>query len=417
MKKCLIIGGGAAGLMCAAKLAKSELPDLQITIIEQKDNIGYKLLASGNGRCNLTNILPCREFCEYGFAKSQARFVRNAIYDFSPAEQLNFFAEHGVEASLVDGFHYFPKSQKSVDILNVFREIISKNNIQLLYNQQLKSIITENNLIKSVVLDNQVLECDFLVISCGGESYPLTGSNGKIFPILQQLGISLIDRVPALVGLQTANEAITALAGNVLPNAAVYIASEPKLIDRGELLFTRTGVSGPAILDLSGRVNRALHEGANKLEIVINLNCDYDRDFWHKFFADKRKNFGKKSVRNLLHEFFFLNLVDWLLAENNINFERKISELTKKEELNLVESLTNLKLEIIGNDGFKKAIATAGGVDLNEVDSKTLAAKKFNNLFFAGEVLDIDGRCGGYNLTWAFASGAKVATEIRKLCK
>ncbi|MBR7126982.1 MAG: NAD(P)/FAD-dependent oxidoreductase, partial [Lentisphaeria bacterium] len=113
----------------------------------------------------------------------------------------------------------------------------------------------------------------------------------------------------------------------------------------------------------------------------------------------------------------FLNLVDWLLAENNINFERKISELTKKEELNLVESLTNLKLEIIGNDGLKKAIATAGGVDLNEVDSKTLAAKKFNNLFFAGEVLDIDGRCGGYNLTWAFASGAKVATEIRKLCK
>ena len=418
MKKCLIIGGGAAGLMCAARLAESHSANLEISIIEHKDNIGYKLLATGNGRCNLTNILDCRNFCEYGFVGEQGRFVRGAIYDFPPVEQLEFFSAHGVEAELVDGFHYFPKSQKSADVLNVFRNILAQKNVQVLYNKEISRICVENGFVKGVILDNQELKCNFLVVACGGMSYPATGSNGTIFPVLEELGIEIKERVPALVGLQIAEQEVTFLAGNVLKNAEVSVKiGKNRIYHSGELLFTQTGVSGPAILDLSGSVARLLKNGAETVEIAVNLNAEYDSNFWHDFLTQKRQSAGKKNLRNLLHEFFFLNLVDFILKKSGISLDRKIAELSRKEEEKIIENLIALKLNVVDTDGFKKAIATSGGVELKEIDRQTLEAKKNQNLFFAGEVLDVDGRCGGYNLTWAFASGARVAQIIEERLK
>ncbi len=416
MKNCLIIGGGASGLMCAYRLIENSSNDaLRVTIIEHKDNLGYKLLASGNGRCNLSNILPTDEFISYGFSEKQQRFVKSAIYDFPPTAQLEFFAANGVEVVLVDDFHYFPKSQRSADVLNVFkRKIASAKNLQILYGKEVQSINVDNGIISSVMLDNQEVKCDFLVIATGGVSYAATGSNGSIFPLLKNLGLNIVDPLPALVGLQVDDCQITALAGNVLKNAEVTSQDIPSVCDNGELLFTQTGVSGPAILDLSGKVSRLLHEGRGNIELSVNLDVDYNQEYWFGFFEEKRRSAGKKSVRNLLHEFFFLNLVDLVLEKSSVVPERKIAELNKNELNAIVANLTALKLKIVGTDGLKKAIVTVGGVDLKEVNGKTLESKKVKNLFFAGEVLDVDGRCGGYNLTWAFASGAKVASVIER---
>ena len=414
MKHCLIIGGGAAGLMCAAQLAKSACHDLQITIIEHKDNVGYKLLASGNGRCNLTNILPAREFIDYGFAKEQRNFVKSAIFEFPPESQLDFFAENGVEAVLVDDFHYFPKTQKSSDVLNVFRKIIAENGVEILYKQNVSAINISEGKVKSVTSNNQEIECDFLVVACGGLSYPACGSDGSIFPILSELGMTMKKGVPALVGLQVEDKRFTALAGNVLKNAQVSLSDNLKNYDCGELLFTQSGISGPAVLDLSNRVARRIDETQKSVELSINLNADYDEEFWLNFFENKRQIAGQKSIRNLLHEFFFRSLVDLILELSEISFERKVSELSKKELKVLLVNLIDLRVKICDTDGFKKAIVTSGGIELNQVSGKTLEAKEIKNLFFAGELLDVDGRCGGYNLTWAFASGKKCAEVISK---
>lgn len=419
MKHCLIIGGGAAGLMAAINFGRNiESENYKITIIERMDNVGFKLLATGNGRCNLTNVLPVDEFINYGFGRDKFRFMKSAMYELPPPKLREFFHINNLETVITDNFHIFPASQKSADVLNVFKNLIRTNpHISTINNAKVENFLVNDSRISGVIIDGKKLYADCVIISCGGMSYPQTGSNGSIFPLLQTIGHKVVDMVPALVGLQVIDKQFTTLAGNVLKNSEVSLKHsnfKKFLPDTGELLFTQTGVSGPAILDISGKVNRLIHNGEKIVHLAINLNRDYDADFWKSLLQKTRATNGKRLVRSLLHEFFFQALVDVILNLSTISHNKKVAELNSQELASLIQNLSALDVAINNNDGFKKAIATSGGVDLTQVHGKTLASTIFSNLFFAGESLDIDGRCGGYNLTWAFASGSYAGLNAAK---
>ena len=398
----IIIGAGPAGLMAAIPCAGGKLRTL---VLDGSETIGAKLLISGGGRCNVTNL----KASETDYQTGEPRTVRNILRAFPPERTLAFFKEFGVEMVLEEGTKYFPKEQSAKVVLQALLQASHRAGVVIQQGKKVKIVSKERGIFRISGEGFEYL-AQTLVIATGGLSYPGTGSDGSGFLLAKSLGHSIVPTTPALTPLITDDPDWKNLAGITLPvELSIFVNGKKTARSDGALLFTHIGFSGPAVLDISGPWLRC---SAKQKELRVNFlparrEADMIAEFarWVAAHADR-------SWKRSLASYFSDRLAEVLLKKHRIDPRMKLGQISKKERESFIHSLFRFPVEVTGSQGYEKAEATAGGVDLREVDAKILESKRCPGLFFAGEVLDVDGRIGGFNFQWAWASGIVVGKAI-----
>lgn len=398
-RRVAVVGSGPAGLWAARYACEN---GAQVTVLEARRKVGSKLLISGSGKCNYTNILSARDQAEkFGRAR---RFILKAM-NFLPPEKLVWrLGQLGVVPELVDDFYYFPASFRAADIMNA----VMMPQIEYRTSAAVTGIkITDDRVCAVKTLNEGEIHADAVVLACGGLSYPqLGGDMSLVYHAAELAGHNIIPPVPGLVGLKVADYSLSELSGMVLDDAELsWYLDGIKMRTNGILLFTHNGISGPAVLDISAAVARALSTGKD-VRVKIKFFKELDAGNWDRILLTSSVNNGKKSVVSCLVERLTRRCAELLLMLAGIPPERTMSRLTAPERRLLTELLIGMELIVCDTEGWRKAMVTSGGVELKEVSPETLESCLVKGLFFAGEQLDVDGPCGGYNIQWASASGA-----------
>lgn len=408
MKNTIIIGGGPAGLISA--IASSKNGD-KVTIIEKMNSCGKKLLITGKGRCNITNNAQMDKFMEN--TPTNPKFLYGAFNNFTNKDIIELLENEGVKTKVERGERVFPVSDKAQDVLEALLHILKKQNVQILTNSPAKRIIVDEN--KNVLgvelINGKVINAEKIILATGGKSYPVTGSTGDGYNLAKKLGHTITKIEPSLVPLTSNDEACKELQGLSLRNIAIELQIQDKIIykDFGEMLFTHFGVSGPVILSASSylvktkNIEQILKE--NKVNIEIDLKPalseeKLDARVLRDFEEQKNKQF-KNSLDKLLPQ----KLIPVIIKRTNINENKKVNEITKQERQKLVHELKHFKINIKGTRPIEEAIVTSGGINIKEINPKTMESKLIKGLYFAGEIIDVDCLTGGYNLQVAWSTG------------
>lgn len=408
MKNTIIIGGGPAGLISA--IASSKIGD-KVTIIEKMNSCGKKLLITGKGRCNITNNAQMEKFMEN--TPTNPKFLYSAFNNFTNKDIIELLENEGVKTKVERGERVFPVSDKAQDVLKALLHILKKQNVQILTNSPVKRIIVgENKNVSGVELINgKVINAEKIILATGGKSYPVTGSTGDGYELAKKLGHTITKIEPSLVPLTSNDEACKELQGLSLRNIAIELQIQDKVIykDFGEMLFTHFGVSGPVILSASSylvktkNIEQILKENKANIEIDLKpalseekLDARVLRDF------EEQKN---KQFKNSLDKLLPQKLIPVIIKRTNINENKKVNEITKQERQKLVYELKHFKISIKGTRPIEEAIITSGGINIKEINPKTMESKLIKGLYFAGEIIDVDCLTGGYNLQVAWSTG------------
>ncbi len=401
----VVVGGGAAGMLCTLLLAKD---NIDVVLLEKNEKLGKKLYITGKGRCNLTNLCPPDEFLQ-NVVRGE-KFMRSAIYAFNSENTVEFFNSIGLDTVVERGNRVFPFSQKSSDVIKVLQHNLISNGVQIRLNTPVKSIKQANGSYE-VVTPWEKFQCDKVVVATGGVSYPSTGSTGDGYVFAQQYGCKIVEVKQALTSILT-QENVSELNGISLKNVTLTAYGQNgKLIksEFGELLFTLRGLSGPIALTISSFINRS-----DKIDLSIDLKPALDVQTLEKRILrdfDERSNQDLKNVtRALLPE--KLNM--YVLKKAKLDPYKKVNVVTKEERQRLVEAVKNLKFQMKALAPFEESIITSGGVDLSSV-KPTMECKTAQGLYFIGEVLDVDALTGGFNLQIAFSTAYKAAQDIKKI--
>jgi len=400
-KTVVIIGGGAAGLMAAGQAAKA---GAHAILLEKMKRAGRKICITGKGRCNLTNSATVEDFIEH-FGKN-GRFLRQAFARFFAPDLVDFFERNGLAVSLERGGRYFPSSGKAPDILKLFLSWLGDLDVEIRNNSPVTSLITENNCITGVITQKGSIPCDAVIISTGGISYPATGSTGDGYKLAKTLGHTLIPVRPALVPLEIKGGIHPELAGLELRNIEVQLYIDGKKTRQlfGELHFKKFGVTGPTILTISGDAVDGLRAG-KKVTLLVDLKAALNRQKLDaRLIRDFEKRY-KEPFSDVLRGLLPAQLIPFCLEQTRIEPHRLAGEISKKERKKLLNWLKELQFDVSSYRSFKEAIVTAGGVNLKEVNPRTMESKIVSGLYLAGEVLDLNGNTGGYNLQAAFSTG------------
>ena len=390
----IIIGAGPAG-MVAALNAKNE--NNNVILIEKNDRVGKKLLATGNGRCNYTNL----NLSENNY--SSPSFVKKTLEEFSNHDLINYFSLLGLE-STTDGNRVYPITLKANSVLNTLMYWLDKKGIDIRSNTEVKEIKKNKNGF-DVITSHDKIEADIVIAAFGGKSMPASGSDGKSFEILKKLGLKITELKPALTQVKLESKYLKHLSGTKVIGKAKLFKGNKKIDERnGEILFTNYGISGPPILDLSVNIS----EG-NFIEVPLINNVDentvdklYSRYYMLEDFS------LEEYLMGIVDKKFIHYIIDYL------NLDKKIAMnmISMPDFQKIIEILLKSKFRVIGTTGFKNSQVTRGGVDLSEVNNYDYSSKKFENLYIIGEALNIDGDCGGYNLHFAFASGYRLGKML-----
>jgi predicted Rossmann fold flavoprotein len=396
-----VIGGGPAGMMAA--ITSSSLGAKTI-LIEKNDKLGIKLLLSGGGRCNLTSIEKNnREFCSK-FGKN-GDFLLSSFSIFNFENTIDFFEKNGLRLRK-EGNKIYPENENSKDVLNVLIFLLKKYKVRILLSSEVKDIKKEDNVIDYIsLIDGDKIKAKNYILSSGGKSYSVTGSTGDGFLWAEKLGHTVTDLKPSLTPVETKEKWSKGLQGISLKNISISLSlndkkEKPK---KGDLLFTHFGLSGPLILDASKEIEKLNKKG--KLKIFLDLFPDKNLveldDYIKKLFNKNRK----RLLSSFLSTIFPERLSPFILNFSSISKTTKVNDITKEERLRLGKVLKKIEFNVVGLLGFDKAMVTSGGILLKEIDSRTMKSKIVNNLYFAGEIIDIDGPCGGYNLQSCWTTG------------
>ena len=408
MSKVVVIGGGAAGSYAAITAAKN---GHDVTLVEKNEKIGKKIYITGKGRCNLTNASDMEVL--FSNIMSNRKFLYSAFYACDNSSVIDFFETNGMATKIERGNRVFPVSDHSSDVISTLTKALRKENVRLLFNTSVKNILIEDNAACGVVLsDNTKIKADSVIVATGGLSYKSTGSTGEGHQMAKKLGHKIVECTPALVPFNIKESWVKELQGLSLKNTAIRIYKEKKKVyeDFGEMLFTHFGVSGPMILSASASIKPALFK--ENLKLVIDLKPaltseQLDKRILRDFDEEKNKQF-KNSIGKLLPQ----KLVPVIIELSKINPDKKVNEVSKEERLLLVNLIKNLTVTVEGLRDWNEAIITKGGVSVKEVNPSTMESKLINNLYFAGEVLDLDAMTGGYNLQIAWSTGYLAGISI-----
>ncbi len=400
-KKVIVVGDGPAGLMAAGQAAQA---GAEVLVLGKMELPGNKLRLTGNGRCNLTNTAEMVEFI-HRFGKG-GNFLRYAFSQFFNHDLIDFFRELGVPTITEEDGCVFTASGKAQDVVVALIKWVRKNRATIKNLSPVKKLIVEGGKVIGAETSKEKIYSDAVVIATGGASYPATGSTGDGYRLAESVGHKIVSTRPALVPLETAGDTAFRLQGLSLQYTATKLLVDGKVkaqSDR-EIIFTHYGLSGPAILSLSKLAVDAMNEG-KKVYISIDFRKRVSDAQLDKELANFLHENGRKNLRTILKMLMPWKMADVFWIETGITPVKKGSQITADERRTVHKWLKDLRFAVKGHRGFAEAMITAGGVDLKQVDAHTMESRLVKGLYFAGEVLDIDGDTGGFNLQAAFSTG------------
>ncbi|SHE98001.1 hypothetical protein SAMN02745784_02412 [Tissierella praeacuta DSM 18095] len=396
-KKIIIIGGGAAGMMAALSVKRNGGDAL---ILEKNDRVGKKLLATGNGRCNYTN----KNLNINNYHGNNPKFAYSALSEFDVERTIEFFESLGITPAVEDNGKVFPLSFQASSMLDVLRYEIETQGIELITEAQVFEIKKKNQFTVTLK-DKRIFEGDRVIIATGGMALPSSGSDGNGYNLCKKLGHTITEIFPGLVQLKLESKFLRALDGvKFLGVAGIYIDNKLILEDSGDILFTSYGISGPPVLQLSRTALDYMNKEKN-VELRVSIIHTKTQEELLEYLVNRFKLMPNKTIEIALIGLINKKLIIPLLKETNIDKNKNAASLSKDEMRKLSEILTSWSFKVIGSQSWGNAQVTAGGVNTAEVDNKTMESKIVKGLYIVGELLDIDGDCGGFNLQWAWSSG------------
>lgn len=402
MNQVLIVGGGAAGIFAALSAAHQ---GAKVTLLEKNSRLSVKLLITGKGRCNLTNIGNIESLIAN--FPTNGVFLYSAFYQFSNEDLLELLKGLKVETKIERGGRVFPVSDKAKDVVNALVNYLKMLKVNIQLNTVVKGLKIENNKIVGVFIDqSKLVKADAVIVCTGGLSYPRTGSTGDGFNWAKSAGHVVTRLFPSLVPLEVQEQWVKDLSGLTLKNVKVTVyQKDEKIAEKfGEMLFTHFGVSGPIILSLSRWIVPLL-SGNKKIKLEIDLKPALNLEKLDERVKRDFQKYANRQLKNSLHDLLPKALILPIIKLSNIPIDKQCNQITKAERLNIVELLKHLPVTIVKPRSFDEAIVTSGGVNVKEINPSTMESKLIKGLYFAGEVIDIDAYTGGYNLQAAFSTG------------
>lgn len=395
----VVIGGGPAGLMCAATAAKR---GNKVILIDKNNLLARKLRITGKGRCNVTNSADISDFI--GMVCSNPNFMYSAFYTFTNEDVMYFFESMGVPLKVERGGRVFPKSDSAKDVAEALIKYAKDNGVVTRQDEVTKIILSEGTVCGVVTRHGDKIECNKVVVATGGVSYPLTGSTGDGYKFAKDCGHNIVSPKASLVPLVVSEEYVKELQGLSLKNISVKITCGKKCVyeDFGEMLFTHFGLSGPVILSASSNL---FDYDKNDYKISIDLKPALDEEQLDKRLQRDFEKYTNKNFSNALDDLLPKKLIPVIIALSDIDPYIKVHQINREQRKHLVQLIKNLKFSIIGTRPVDEAIITRGGVSVKDINPSTMESKITSGLFFAGEVIDVDAYTGGYNLQIAFSTG------------
>ncbi len=408
MSSVIVVGGGAAGMMAAYAAA---LVGHEVTLLEQNEKLGKKIYITGKGRCNFTNACSVEEMM--AAVVSNPKFLYSALYTFPNDAVMDFFEREGMPYKIERGNRVFPVSDHSSDVIRTLEQSLRKLQVRICLHTKVKDLVVKENRVQGVMLtDGSRLSADSVIVATGGRSYPTTGATGDGYEMAAHCGHRLMEQHPALVPLVAEEEYIIRMQGLSLRNVRLSIRQQGKVRYEGfgELLFTHFGVSGPLALSASSYLTAHLPapmEASIDLKPALSIE-QLDERILREFAA--RPNQHLKSVYQQLLPTKMIPVMIELLQ---IDERKPVNEITREERKRMVDLLKQFPFTIVGTRGYNEAIITQGGICVKDIDPSTMESKKVHNLYFVGEVLDLDALTGGYNLQIAWSTGYLAGINIR----
>ncbi|MDO5396557.1 MAG: NAD(P)/FAD-dependent oxidoreductase [bacterium] len=395
--KIIVVGAGAAGLIAAGKAAES---GCEVVLLERNDRVGKKLLITGKGRCNITNSAETEDMIE--MYPTNPKFLYSALYTFTNSDIVELVERNGTKTKVERGGRVFPVSDKASDVVKALRKYALKPNVTLIQTR-VTGLIIKNGEIRGVHTGKGDMSADRVIICTGGCSYPGTGSTGDGYAFAEQAGHTVTELRPSLVPLETEERFVKDIMGLSLKNVKITAFNEKgrkQYEDFGEMLFTHFGISGPIVLSMSAHLKKGA--GYN-VEIDLKPALDEGR-LKARIMRDFEKA-GKKHLINSLDALLPKAIIPLIINMSGIEPHKSVCEITREERAALINVIKHFRLTIKGFRPIEEAIVTSGGIKVSEIDSSTMESKKVKGLYFAGEIIDIDGYTGGFNLQAAFSTG------------
>lgn len=411
MKRVIVIGGGAAGMMAAYAAARATraADNREILLLEQNEKLGKKVFITGKGRCNVTNACGTEEL--FRNVVSNEKFMYSAFYGFDNRAVMDFFEKAGCPLKTERGDRVFPVSDHSSDIIAALSGKLKEEKVHIKLHTKVKEILTEEDKIAGVLLEDGTMEeAEAVIVATGGASYPSTGSAGDGYRFAKETGHKVIPPLPALIPLTVKEEWCKKLQGLSLKNVSVTLKEGKKELYSGfgEMLFTHFGVSGPLILSAGSMYSKSLKnvkECGTKTQLFIDLKPALSAEQLDKRLLRDFEENKNKQFKNSLGGLFPAKLIPVMTELSGISPEKKVNEISKEERKQFVLKIKKLPLTVTGTRPIEEAIVTMGGVNVKEVNPSTMESRKIKGLFFAGEVLDVDAFTGGFNLQIAWSTG------------
>lgn len=407
MSRVAVIGAGASGLMAAYAAAAN---GNDVTVFEKNEKSGKKIYITGKGRCNLTHRCQPQKFIDN--VVNNSKFITGAIYGFTPQDTVSFFEDSGLKTKIERGERIFPASDKASDVTKHLEKYCKNYGVKFNFSEEVHKITIINSTVSDIITAKQQFKCENVIVCTGGLSYPSTGSTGDGYAFAKAAGHNIVDCVPALCGLNLKGGFYKQLQGLNLKNVrlTVYYADKKLKDFFGEMLFTHFGISGPIVLSASSIINRL---NLNDVTLSLDLKPALDEEkLDRRILRDFEEN-KNRSISNCLKLLVPSALIPELLARCKLAEERKVNSITATERHGLVKALKGFEMKVASLRGFEEAIVTSGGIDVKEINPKTMQSKLVKGLYFCGEVLDLDAYTGGFNLQIAFSTGYAAGNSIK----
>ncbi|NLX02059.1 MAG: NAD(P)/FAD-dependent oxidoreductase [Syntrophomonadaceae bacterium] len=399
----IVVGAGPAGMMAAAVAAEN---GARVTLLEKKEQVGKKLKLTGKGRCNITSALEGEVFMS-GYA-GNGRFLYSALNQFSNQDLISFFNKRGLATVIERGQRVFPASGRAEDVVAVLYRNMLDNGVEIICKRRVQGMEIETSQVKGIKVEGEVIPCESAIITTGGMSYPGTGSTGDGYDWARAAGHRIIPPRPGLVPLVAGEEWVKKLQGLSLKNvAAAAYRSDGSHINQefGEMLFTHFGVSGPIILSMSRDIGEVLYRRQETVRLSIDLKPALSEEKLDERLQRDLETYSRRQFKNSLDRLLPKKLIPVIVDLSGIDENKESHQVTRTERRKLLQLLKNLEITVTATRPIGEAIVTAGGVDVKEINPKTMESRLVKGLYFAGEILDVDGYTGGFNLQAAFSTG------------